>query len=116
MFSVGNAKNALGSRANRLLVGVRVFPTKERHHGKEDEKESETEEEEVILRHGVNLALTPIGLVILRATLAAGYVRPPFVYFYRAAGSLHLQTGVTRRIDRNTHFRFRRMSTTLRGG
>jgi hypothetical protein len=117
VFAVGNTKNAIGFRANRLLVGVRVFPTKERHHGKEDKKESETEEEEVILRHGVNLALTPIGLVTLRATLAAGYVRPPFVYFYRAAGPSHLQTGVRRRIDRKVLIRrVRRVSATLRGG
>ena len=80
MFSVGNAKNALCFGANRLLVGVRVFPTKEPYHGKEDEKENETEEEEVIFAPWRRPSLAPIGLVTLRVTLAAGCDRPPFVY------------------------------------
>jgi hypothetical protein len=54
-----------------------VLQTKELHRGKEskEEKESESQEEKVILSLGVILALMPMEL-----SLAAGHIQPPFAW------------------------------------
>jgi hypothetical protein len=55
------------------------FATKERRHGEEGKKESESEEEKVIVRIGVKLPLTPIRLETLVWTSADGNIQPLFI-------------------------------------
>jgi hypothetical protein len=60
------------------MVSIRLCK-EERHHGEEDKKESESEEEKVIFRIGIKLPLMPIGLETLVGTSAAGNIQPLFL-------------------------------------
>jgi hypothetical protein len=54
------------------------FATKERLHGEEGKKESESEKEKVIFRIGVKLSLMPICLETVVGTSAAGNIPAAF--------------------------------------
>jgi hypothetical protein len=76
---VGNARKRHAFSRESATSRRFDFATKELHHGEEDKKESESEEEKVIFRIGIDLALMPIGLETLVGTLAAGTIQPLFI-------------------------------------
>jgi uncharacterized membrane protein YdbT with pleckstrin-like domain len=77
---VGNARKRHAFSCESATSKRSTLQQKELHHGEEDKKESESEEEKVIFRIGINLALMPIGLETLFGTLAAGNIQPLFIW------------------------------------
>jgi hypothetical protein len=62
---VNKTKKRHWRRRESVTSGCPSFQSKEPYHGKEGKEESESEEEEVVFRFGVILAVTPIALVLL---------------------------------------------------